>query len=303
MTVTELRNQIIIGRDIQSFYVFTGPEIYVQNIYANQLSKVKGLTLVRVEDAKTVLQQIKNTSFLNQSKCYVVRDDLEFVKDEKLQEAIKSNLTGNLFILLLTNLDKRSRFYKQYDVVEFEYLSPEVLHKYIQADIPLNNKNCDKLIEVCERDYSRIQLEIDKIKWFSLDVNTAFEKLLADGTIYQPAKDCIFDLVDAVVTRKTDSFRLYDICVQYGTSTLAILSLLYNNFKQILQVQSCESKDIAQATGLTQWQIKCSKERLGCYGIGELVYAIKTIHQMEYQIKTGTMPEELAIPYLLVNLL
>lgn len=316
MTVAELKGEIV-SKKMRSLYVFTGPEIAVQNIYIQQIAKAKQLKVIRADSTLEILSQLKNTSFLNTSAVYVIRDDSEFVSDEKLQSAVKQFVGSSIVIYLITNIDKRSKFYKQHkdELIEFEPLSPVILHKYIKKILPLTDTNCNKLIEVCDHDYSRILLELDKIRvigpvkfpevgaTFGFDANATFEMLLRDGTIYQPAKDAAFDLIDAVITRSPKAFQLYDSCVKCGTSTLAIISLLYNNFKQMLQVQSYQGKDVSNVTGLTAWQIKCAKERMGHYTIMELVSAVKMIRRMEYEIKTGNMPEELAVPYLLVNLL
>ena len=134
----------------------------------------------------------------------------------------------------------------------------------------------------------------------------AFEILLKDGTIYQPPKDVMFDWVDAVLKRKiNDAFRLYAECERKGVSVLVMLSVLYTNTKQVLQVQDCmrEHADIAKSTGLSSYQIKLAKEKCGHYGIGELVYMLKCIRTTEVGIKTGKVDEKTAIPRLLVDIL
>jgi hypothetical protein len=49
--------------------------------------------------------------------------------------------------------------------------------------------------------------------------------------------------------------------------------------------------------------VKCAREKSGCYTIGELVRALILIQRVEAGIKKGTMPEELAVPYILVSIL
>ena len=59
------------------------------------------------------------------------------------------------------------------------------------------------------------------------------------------------------------------------------ISVLYNNMKQMLQVQSCRNSDIAKSTGLTSWQIMQVKDKIGAYSIRELVNALKVIQKTE----------------------
>lgn len=80
----------------------------------------------------------------------------------------KINTNGNIIIFKFNELDKRSKFYKQFEngIVEFNKLSDEILIQYIQRELPLSNQNCKKLIDICNSNYNQILLEINKIKQF-----------------------------------------------------------------------------------------------------------------------------------------
>ena len=132
----------------------------------------------------------------------------------------------------------------------------------------------------------------------------AFEQLVADGAIYQPPKDAIFDFVKAVLQNHTGlAYKLLQDCKDIGESSLAILSVLFNNTKQLLQVQTCESKDIEKTTGLTYWQIKNAKECLNVYSNNNLIYIMKLIQSTERKIKSGLMEEQIAVDYVVSNIL
>lgn len=60
---------------------------------------------------------------------------------------------------------------------------------------------------------------------------------------------------------------------------------------------------ITERTGLTAWQVKLAKEKGNHYSIGELVNAMKIIRSSEKGIKTGMIEQEVAIDYILVNIL
>lgn len=310
MDITTVKNHIK-QRTPSPFYIFTGPEVKLQDIYITKLANINTLQVIRVDCISDIFKRLRNRSFVTQNYCYVVRDDKEFMNNEKGWEELEKIIhkTNDMLVLLITNVDKRNKFYKKYKdrIVEFEYMTEPILIKYIQKDIDLSEDNCKKLIEVCENDYSRILLEIDKIRLFqhsdsgSKNYNSAFEELLDQRIIYQPPKDAIFDFVDAVLRRKKKAFDLLEQCYAVGESTIVLLSVLYNNVKQVLQVQSCNSNDIAKTTGLTGWQIKCAKEKMNYYSIGDLVYMLEFIQDVEKKIKTGEIEERIAIEYIMVN--
>ena len=314
---------------IPSLLIFTGPEWAVQNIFIEQISKVKGLETKRVNGIADVIGKLKSRSFIDKQYIYIARDDTEYMQNEKLQTLVDTNIGSNMFILLLTTVDKRLKFYKAYkdSIVEFEPLKPAVLKKYIQKQITLSDKECDKLMEVCEYDYGRCLLEIDKIKQFReythniigfqpldcIEINNGkiygvsydkiFETLLNDGTIYTPPKDAIFDFVDSILDRSIKCFDLYEQCKAVGEATLVMISVLYNNAKAVLQVQSCSNSDVSKTTGLTGWQIVNAKKHLNKYRNGELVDIMRRCIECEQGIKTGKIEEQFAVEYILVNVL
>lgn len=137
-----------------------------------------------------------------------------------------------------------------------------------------------------------------------ISYDEAFEILVKDGTIYEPPYDAIFDLVDAILDRKVNlTYNLLGQSYAVGEATFIMLSVLYNNTKALLQVQSCTSKDISKSTGLTGWQIKNAQRHLGKYRIGELVSLLKTIYKVQNGIKTGEIDEDIAMDYILTNIL
>jgi DNA polymerase III delta subunit len=159
---------------------------------------------------------------------------------------------------------------------------------------------------MCDNDYSRILLEIDKIKRYSQELTNdqAFEKLVEEGAIYQPPKDAIFAFVDAVLKRQVKKvYELLAQCYAIGEANMVILSVLFSNTKQVLQVQTCRSQDIVKSTGLTAWQVKCAKDKCGNYTNGELVNIIRLIQKVQKGIITGQIEDNLAVEYLLVNIL
>ena len=310
MDVNTVRAQIK-QKQLQHFYIFTGPEWKGQKIYIEQIGKVHGNGIQYVDGIKSIYNKLKNTSFVNKSSVYVMRDDKDLIQNEKLQSQLDTLIGTNIIILVLTSVDKRTKFYKKYkdDIVEFEHFDERLLVKYIQRDIKLTEDNCKKLIEVCESDYGRILLEIDKIKRYVNYLGPApmfdgvFEKLLQDGTIYQPPKDAIFDLVDAILDRKISCWQLLNDCYAVGEANMVILTVLYNNIKATLQVQSCQSSDVAKSTGLTGWQIMNAKKHLNNYSNGELVSAMRIIQEVESGIKTGKIDDDISVEYVLANVL
>lgn len=316
MELATLKQHIKTGKT-DYFYIFSGDEWKVQEIYINELSKLydRKVYLDYVVDA---LPSLKSRSFFRQKTLYVVRDDKELMTNEALQQNLKELLAENTLVLLVSSVDKRTKFYKTYSssFIEFSTLERSVLKRYVRKEIALSDKNIELLMTVCENNYGRILLEIDKIKRIgkltftevhndnNYDADATFQMLLKDGTIYEPPYDAVFDFVDEVLKcHVNNAFDLLSQCYEINEATLVMLSVLYNSTKQVLQVQACDSSDIASTTGLSAWQIKKAKEKLNYRSIGELVYMLKLIRQTERDIKTGNIEEQYAMQYVLVNVM
>ena len=319
MDVATLKAKIK-SKQLPSYLIFSGDEWKVQQIYIEQISKVTGKEMKRIDSVSSIYQQLRNRSFVQKPVIYIVRDDKELMQNEKLQQQIDSGLLGdNMLIHLLTTVDKRTKFYKAYKdtIVEFEPLNDGVLTKYIKKEINLSDTDCQRLIDICEHSYGRILLEVDKIKWYQkstefsewdghgqLSTHDCFKNLVNDGTIYQPPYDAIFDLVDAILDRKVNTaFNLLQQAYEVGEATMVMLSVLYTNAKAVLQIQSYHGDNLSKATGLTGWQIKNAKPHVGKYSEEELIYIVQLIQKIESGIKTGRMEDEFAMQYLLTHIM
>lgn len=313
MDVSALKH-LIVSKQLPNFLIFAGEEWKVQQIYIDQICKVTNKERVYADSFAEIYPALKRNSLMAESKVYVVRDDKDIMQNETVQKQIESGLMkSNILILLLTAIDKRTRFYKRYNasIIDFERLSDAVLKKYTLSALKLSERSVVRLIDVCEHDYGRILLEIDKINQFekwntapNVTADDCFKVLLEEGAIHRPPRDAIFDFVDVVLDRNSaQAYELLDECYECGEATMVMLSVLYNNAKAVLQVQSCNGKDISKTTGLTGWQIKCAKPHVGKYYNGELVSMMRLIQDLESGIKSGRYEEQFVMSYLLAEIL
>lgn len=310
MDFTTLKTHIK-NKTFDPVYIFTGPEVGVMDIYIEQMAKVREANVVMLDGIEDLAKKMHKGSFVKNASIYILRDSKEFIQDIDLARKIAHSgaLSGDILLLIYTNIDKRSKVYKEFQdsIVDFQPMKPEILVKYIQKEITLSNESYMKLIEVCESDYSRILLEVDKIKRYakSRDISpeASFALLMKSGVIFQPPKDAVFDFVDAVLKGKSDlAFYLLKSSYEYGEATMVLLSNLYNSTKQLLQVQSFKGDGkITEATGLTPFQVKLASERKGRNSTGDLIYLMRLIRDTEKGIKTGAIEEQMALPYILVS--
>lgn len=312
MEVQELK-RLIKDDNIPNFLIFTGDEWKIQQEYIKQIAKVKKLSISYAEDIDAVWDELKAQSLFGSDVLYVLRDDKELMTNEKIYSRLNDVLHNNMLVLELTSVDNRLKLIKTYkdSIVEFNALKSDMLKRYIQQKIALSDRNCNILMEICGYNYGHCLLEIDKIRRYvdgcvreygkpcNVDIDIVFKSLLQDGTLYIPPRDTIWEFIKAFLQNKPKvAYELYQDLKGLETPTLSIISNLYNNAKQVLQVQTCTSKDISKSTGLISWQIRNAKECINRFSTRDLEILLRWLQRIERDIKTGFLDEKIAIDYL-----
>lgn len=311
MQLENLKHQLS-NNTLQPLYVFMGEEVGIMDIYIKKIEELSRKAVRRVDSIATIYSKLQNQAFMPTANCYIIRDDKDYLSQEKVWPTLLSGRGQgfNTIILVYTDIDKRSKFYKAHAdiIVQFDKLIPEVLAKYIRRDIGLEVDLGVKFARACDNDYSRILLESDKLvtlkNVMNISIEEAYKVAMKEELIYTASRDVTFEFIDAVCRRQVlHSFGLLQELKSTTDSPLGAITLLYNNFKNILLVQSAGGGDIAGKTGLTGWQIAQANEKKGRYTVAELVRALKIIRSVETGIKTGKIESQLALDYVLVSII
>ena len=302
MEIADVKQHIKTG-NFQKSYIFYGEEHQVMKIYLNMMAEKLGCKITYVDSLMELMTGVRTKALVSERHLYIIMDDKEYLTNEKMWEKF-TGLKDDVVVFYYTTTDKRLKFWKNFKdkAVEFSKLDTRILTKYIQKEAPLSDESCEKLIELCENDFGRILLEIDKVRSYSkaeaVNADWSLDKLIEQGVIYRAPKDAIFDFVAAFLERRPA--KAYDLLQQskaVGEANMVILSVLYNSIKQLLQVQS--AKDY-KALGFNGFVLKNILPYRNNYSNGELVKAMKLIRECEKGIKTGQIPDDLSVEYLMV---
>lgn len=310
MEIADVKQQIKTGQ-FDKFYIFYGEEHAIMKIYLEMMAKKGNYEIAYVDSLMDLMTGAKTNSLIQNRHLYIIMDDKEYLTNEKMWEKFKG-LKDDIVVFYYTSADKRLKFWKNNKdrAIEFGKLEDRILIKYIQKKLPLSDDVCMELIRACEGDYGRILLELDKIDayWQTVkhdkiryDEDTVAKILFKESAIYRQPKDAIFDFVGAVLERRPA--KAYDLLQQskaVGEASLVLISVLYNNIKTLLQVQSGKSwKEL----GLNGFAVKNVIAYKNNYSNAELVRAMKLLRDVEKGIKTGSIPDELSVEYFLVQIM
>ena len=303
--------QDIIDKKLKPLYVFIGDELALQDVYINQIVRVSGLEVHRVNDVKSIYGKLTSKSLIKAvPQVFVVRNDDEYFKAETSWKNLLNakDLKGNILILLYSGVEKKAKFCKTHDNVltEFKQISPSILKNRLNASTGLSLEYCEDFVKVCGGNYGRIQNEIFKLQHFmnarGYQWNTAYIEAKKTNLIHEEIGDIIFDFTNAITERNIrKAYELYPKIMQTEDgSAIKLLSVLYNSFRNILMVQSTNFKErTEQVLGIPQKQIFATARKCDKYNLYELVAIVKKIREIEKGIKVGMVEEKFAIPYLM----
>lgn len=312
MTLIDLKEDIIHKR-LKNFYVFTGTEIGIMNIYLGQMSRVYGVPITRADSVADVYSSCTTRSLFGATKhFYVIRDDTDFTKQEKAYNTIANDIGNNIIVLSYEKLDSRLKFGKHFkDVtINFEPLDVNVLVKYILKACPgLTSEQAKYIVEVCEQRYDECMLEVDKINQYAEATDTttgrAFEKLVADGSIYQPEDVSVFQFVGAVLSLQPDmAFDMERTLRENGTSSITMLGTLYNSLKAVMLIQCCDKgENISEVTGLDKGAIYYNRQYVGKFDTEFLVWCVQEVQRLVSDVKSGKIDDCYATRFALTEIL
>ena len=298
----------IKNKNLPKFLVFTGTEYAIMEIYIEQFIKNYKLKRTNINNVSQVVKKQRVVSLIGDSNLYVCKYDTEFTKQEKEWEQISAKLGNNYLILVLSNIDKRGKFYKQFEEVSVEFAEQDfnTVVSMVSKKIKLNNENIKRLIVGCANNYSKCLLEIEKIKCLSvvrnIDYDTAYKILLSEGTIYEVQESKLQEFTNAVLTKDKSCFSKYKALLRNNEPNMIILTWLYNAVRNQLSVQTVNTPT-QETTGLKYFFIKECLDRKGYFTTKQLVNFLDTIRYCEQGIKLGWMEESNSVDYILASVL
>lgn len=306
MELVELNRQLRTN-NIGNFYIFTGDEIGLQNVYLKQFGEYK-----RVDTVSEVLSKLTTRGFgFNKStkEVYVVRDDLDFLNNKHLEENIKHLEKAKLgtLIVQITTANKKAAWYKtwNYYVVEFKKLtSTQLIHQIQHYNLTTDKKTLEYFVNACSNDYTTIINEIDKCNRLKA-AGVYKEFTMATLIDLMPVKYnyTVFDLVDMILSNNYKAINVLDYLLSQNSNPLGILSLLYKNVSMaILVIGHKGQQGITEKTGLPYWQIKKILNNTKI-SPGGLLAALRFIQQYDNGIKSGKYSPEVGVQCCILNIL
>lgn len=308
MNIAELKKDMK-ANNLAGLYIFTGEEIYIRNLYIEQIVDL-GFIWKELPTVAELFKSVGTTKLIQKPTLYVIRDDMDFIKqDSTVWDKLVAwvNNSVNKVILIYNNIDKRNKFFKTFEenTVKFEKLSETVLLKYVQKETDISRENALDLIHRCDSNFNLCLLELNKVIMFSLSNNISidegYRKCCADRIVLDLPKESLEKYITAVMNK--DFSLAIEISNDFDFTEeppLKILAFLYNSFEALFAVVAYESGLSLKKneSGANFWAVK-NAEIFGMkWQIKQVRDMMDFIQFLESGIKMGMVSADAAIPML-----
>lgn len=291
----DLQTQIREG-SLLPFYIFTGEEIELQNIYLKQMGDV-----IRVDRVADIYNKITSKLISGKFAVYVVRDDMDFIKSEKTWSSISDRIRNAVLVIQVTTPSKCKKFIKELNdcVVEFNHMTTKQLLNVVNMDCSVSNKQY--FIEACNNDLNTINNYLDIFKRAGIK---ELNKKIVDE--YIPTKEdvTVFQLADAVMRKDEQlTFKLLDQLLEDKNNVMGIIYAIYSQLHKCVLVEGYRGeKNISKVTGINSW-ICNNILRDNRIEPPKLLTALRLVQKYDKGIKTGKYDGVMACYSLIVEIL
>ena len=211
----------IKNNELKPFYIFTGEELELQKIYLEKIGKY-----TRADSVSDVYVKLTSRMLATTKSVYVVRDDNEFIKKDKVWTSIYNKIKNGTLIVCYTDINKTTKFYKHFkdDIIEFNHMTTKQLIPTVKRHINGTDNIVKYFIEQCNNDYNTILNNIDKFKRLNYKTLT---KDICDELIVSKEEYTVFNLIDSRLAKNyKNTFKILNLMLEDNTNVIGILTIL-----------------------------------------------------------------------------
>ncbi|MBN1353210.1 MAG: DNA polymerase III subunit delta [Candidatus Omnitrophica bacterium] len=262
-----------------------------------------------------ILDSFNTQPFLSNHKILVVKDVDEFSSGDKdsILKALKSPCKSATMILL-SSAAHTNGFLREISeltkVIKCDIPRAGELASWVKKEFNARGKNISITLAnlICEfsgNDLLRLENEIEKIVAFMGDRETVDGKdikTVAGVTSFEKS----FELVDFVLDKRLDKVLPFIEGLLTREKPHRILSLLAWQFRTFIRLKSVRKnasmEEIARAAGVNTYFAKRMAERAKRFDRLVLESNLETILEADVNIKSGLLPERVALEHALTDL-
>lgn len=269
---------------------------------------------------ENALEDLDTYGFLSDKKVIIINniDGINQEDEDKnlkhLYKYLENPNPDNLLIITASKLNNTLKVTKElkkkmtFKAVE---INPENFIKNELKDYTLESGVIKLLVEYCKNDITKIENECKKLKTFNYET-----KKISKQDIEELVKEKLGDEQELTFSfsrslaekNKKEALRKYKELLDYQIEPIAIVGLLASQIRIIYQVKTLSNQnlspyDIAKMLGeKSDYRVKKTKELIRYYSEQELLDLMKTLSDMDIQMKTTDIDPNSLIELFILNI-
>lgn len=310
--------------ELNHLYLLYGEEAYLRKQYKDKLkAAIIGDDTMNYHyyegksiEVGKVIDQAETLPFFAEKRLIVIENS-GFLKSggEQLAEYLAASSDTTYFLLVETEIDKRSKLYKTVQnkgcAVEFAIQDESTLKRWILGMIKRENKKISEaalnyLLLMTGTDMENIQKETEKLFCYCLNKEEISQQDIEE-ICTKRINNHIFDMVNAIADKKQKrALELYYELLALKEPPMRILFLISRQYNILLQVKELTQKRypnkvIGEKIGLPGFIAGKYVTQAAGFKLEEIRYALEACVAAEEAIKTGQMNDTMSIELLIVQ--
>ncbi len=309
----------------QNIYLLYGSEHYLRQQYKQKLKQAlipadDTINFSRFEgqhtDVSALIDLAETLPFFADYRLILIEDSGFFKNGcETLVNYLPHLPSSTVLVFSESEIDKRGRLYKSVKksgrIVEFEQQNEQLLTRWILGRLKRENKKITQsvlqlFLSKTGMDMSNIDKELEKLLCYTLN-KEIIEAADIEAICTEQVTNQIFEMVNAIGKRdQTRALSLYYDLLALKEAPMRILFLINRQFRILLDLKSMkkagvDAKTMAAKAGIPPFAVKRSLEQAARFPENELHQALKEGTELETDIKTGKITDQIAVELLLIK--
>lgn len=302
MTIEDIKNEILAQSISPGILIFVNSEnSFIANQYIRAIAKIKQLSIENIDSLDAFKKPSKDIFGMSKTDklLYVCRmDEFDF-----LSVSLSYVDKNNLILVVKKALTDGSPYEAR--TVRVPKLESWQIKDYMYSRVEgVERKQLDWLQELCGNNIERIKEELDKITLFSKSEQqrmfTMFvkDKVFGDLSLYN-----IFNFSNAILDHNIPELtRIWAELKNIDVEPLGLVTVLCNNIRNIIKIQ-LSNRPTAESVGMSPKQFYAVSHNCNKYTKDQLISMFLMLTDIDRGLKSGTMPAELILDYIVLNIL
>lgn len=303
-------------------YLLYGTEEYLKKLYKNKLKT----GIIGDEDTMNytyfegksieipkVIEVAETLPFFSERRLILIQNSGLFKTANDLADYIKTMPDYCYIVFVESEVDKRNRLYKAVKEVgyisEMNGMDEKDIQLWVAQLLKRGGKKItrDTLMYFLNKsgtDMEGMVQEVEKLICYAMDKEVITVEDI-DAVCVTQVSNQIFLMIDAIASRKQrQALDLYYDLLTLREKPMSILFLITRHFNILLQIKELKGQNrngVAKKVGVPPFAVQKYMSQADNFTKQGLIENLKDCAEMEAQVKTGLMTDQMAVELLIVK--